>query len=655
MKTFICTLIWLAVICKYVDFVNALINCEERSETFYSKFEKERYPGVSGIHLYCVNTNFHNIFQNILEDDDYNSEDFDIEDYDNEIDTNNIRILSIYNSSLGVLKDSPQSNQLGRLKYVRKLDISQNNITKILPGFFAAFSKLLELNLSDNNNSNLIEGVFSNLHQLQILNMSNNNIEQLDDHVFLGLTRLYMLDLSNNTLKYISSVTFASNTRLEILILNNNYFMKIDAFPLSIKSLCVTNNNISEFRSYNNFENLDLSFNRIESVEIDKNIVNLNLSYNNIIDTNIIGNVRFLNASHNNLTSVRGLNSRNIERLDLSFNNISDMDPNSFSNSTELRYINIQHNYLTDMPSNIFLYLTSLEYLDISYNLFSKYQHGLNNNWANIFSSKYLKSVSLAHNFWICADLKEILTVLHIRGVEIINVDKKYERSNILGIECLDIDQNQSAKTFNLSVLDWQFESEISEKMDKVQNLSVSFNQRIAEVENKISDVNSTNEHLQNELLAKMNLSQLNDLKEDIRNITDKIKHFYNYSNIDNNKVLSDKILLDCLKNRPKNISHCFYKLIENELMVLMEMSDTKYEKKIEQMSKDIKALYDKYDYTRTISYIPLTDQSTGFGTFFQVLTLILLIIIFLALVYISYHMKKTRTDSIRKEHIALL
>ncbi|XP_030764433.1 toll-like receptor 3 [Sitophilus oryzae] len=652
MKTFICMLIWLALVSQYVNFVNAWkycqyvnfgkCNCWTKYEMFYFQNDNGNSDSINGIHLYCINTTLQ------IQVDEYN-----------------IHTISIYNSSLGVLKEPPISHQ-GIFENLRKLDISDNNIIKILPGFFAPFSGLLELNLADNNNSNLIEGVFSNLHKLEILNISNNNIGRLDDHVFLGLTRLYMLDLSNNTyylillIKYITSVTFASNTRLEILILNNNYFMTIVTIPESIKSLYVSNNNISEFRSYSNFENLDLSFNKIKTVEIDTNIVNLNLSYNNIIDINITGNIHFLNASHNNLTSVRGLNNRNIERLDLSFNNISEMEPNSFFHTTKLRYINIQHNYVINMPSNIFLNLTSLEYLDISFNLFSRYQHGINNNWANIFTLRSLRRVSLTHNFWICADLKEIISVLHARRVEIINVDRKYERSNILGIECLDIEQNQSAKTFNVSVLHWQLESEISEKVNEVQrqmlNLSASINQQMAEVKDEINDVNSTNEHLQNEFLGSLNLSNtmhLNYLKEDIRNMSDKIKSFYNYSNIDsNNNVLSDKILLDCLKNRPKNISYCFYKLIENELMVLMEMSDTKYEKKIEQMSKDLKALYEKYDYTRTI---PLTNQSTGFFTFFQVLTLMLLIIIVLALVYIGYSIKKRRTDSIRKEHIALL
>ena len=64
------------------------------------------------------------------------------------------------------------------------------------------------MNISQNNISKIVDYEFFNLNQLRVLDTSNNAIVNLPVHVFQGLICLKEVFLQNNQLDYMSLKTF---------------------------------------------------------------------------------------------------------------------------------------------------------------------------------------------------------------------------------------------------------------------------------------------------------------------------------------------------------------------------------------------------------------------------------------------------------------
>ncbi|KAF7267876.1 hypothetical protein GWI33_018932 [Rhynchophorus ferrugineus] len=282
------------------------------------------------------------------------------------------RVLRITDSSLTELDSLYNFN-------FQQLELNNDNISIIIPGFFRNFHQLRNLSLAHNNISEIIEGVFREMTELQEINLSHNQIKQLDIYTFVGLKQLTYIDLSFNQLKQLPENIFSYQSSITYLNIAHNNFTDI----------YVSNSKISK---------LTMNHNQIE----------------NIIET------------------------CDYKYLDVSYNNVTKINANAFKEASNLKELHLQHNSLSNIPSKVFANLVNLTYLDLSYNQFSLYQNGPNNDWLYIFSPLSLQKVLIHHNPWSCQVLRDIVTNLQSRKIYLGDYDAQVGNSNVLGMECYD-------------------------------------------------------------------------------------------------------------------------------------------------------------------------------------------------------------------------
>ncbi|KAH1028903.1 protein toll [Dendroctonus ponderosae] len=208
------------------------------------------------------------------------------------------------------------------------VELNSNRFQTLPEGTFTNCRALKDINLSSNLLSSLPEGVFRNLRYLKRLNLSFNTLGLLPDTLFVSLESLEQLELSHNQLSAISRQLFKPLHALKQLHLSHNQLSIIDK------------NAFSSLQSQ--FTVLDLSFN------------NWNNSYDVPVDIFQVTPlaellyVEQLLLSHNQLRWIPDLPSAlKLRRLDLSYNNISNVSMQSFAHhrASDLE-IDLTHNQI---------------------------------------------------------------------------------------------------------------------------------------------------------------------------------------------------------------------------------------------------------------------------------------------------------------------
>lgn len=249
------------------------------------------------------------------------------------------------------------------------LDVSKAKISDIAP--LASLTQMLNLNLSSNQIEDLT--ALGQLTKLQELNLSNNRISQVNNMIWFSYKDLNTLNLGGNQISNYSALYRLPN--LERLFLNDNQITTI--LPLI---------ELAEMKSVEpQLKEIDLSGNQITSLEEEndrhnhlQNLVNLekmNLSRNQLTDIGPIvwlqnTNLTELNLSENELSSLDPLvNMTNVEVLDLSKTGISDLS--ALSNMTNLKELKLNDNKITDLTplenlslEKLYLHNNQLENID---------------------------------------------------------------------------------------------------------------------------------------------------------------------------------------------------------------------------------------------------------------------------------------------------
>lgn len=369
---------------------------------------------------------------------------------ENSLPLDNLQYLNLINNQItGILKPDTFSPA----KFLRALDLSNFNISKISNSTFVDMPVLVRLNLSNNFIEKIESDNFRDMDNMFSLDISYNNLTDLQFNNSL-LTHLKAAYMSNNKLRNISKI-FPSSCDLLYLVMSYNGISdltNVDSklFP-ELQTLHLSNNNIQNFNnpgtnslsklrdlglSSNKITNIDLSyFSKLIMVDVsDNNISNINMSFFKNIEY-----LHYMDLSRNNITDIPPGTFQNmicLLSLNLSSNTILKLRYGSLKGLHNTEILDISNNKIESLDVHVFHECTGLKTLIIDYNRIKV----LDIKSLVLVTQRNLKTLSLGGNPISCqeiirnATLNDSSVILH--EIEVTSVHKIYHEDNIYGIKC---------------------------------------------------------------------------------------------------------------------------------------------------------------------------------------------------------------------------
>ncbi|XP_008561795.1 PREDICTED: toll-like receptor 3 [Galeopterus variegatus] len=347
----------------------------------------------------------------------------------------NLTTLDLSYNSLNVIDDG----SFAWLPHLEYLILEYNNIEHLSSHSFCGLSNVRHLNLKRSFSKQSIslaslpkidDFSFQWLKSLEYLNMEDNDIPDIKSNMFTGLINLKYLSLSNSftSLRTLTNETFLSlaGSPLHTLNLTKNKISKIESGAFSwlghLKTLDLGLNEIGqeltgqEWRGLENIFEIYLSYNkylqltsssfalvpslqrlmlrRVALTNVDSspspfhplhNLIILDLSNNNIANINDemlegLKKLEILDLQHNNLARLwkhanpggpvyflKGLSHLHI--LNLESNGFDEIPAEVFKDLSELKSIDLGLNNLNILPPSVFDNQVSLKSLSLQKNL----------------------------------------------------------------------------------------------------------------------------------------------------------------------------------------------------------------------------------------------------------------------------------------------
>lgn len=302
----------------------------------------------------------------------------------------NLLVLTLDDSGL----NDTVWGSLRPLRQLKDLQLQGNYITELNRTVLDQLISLQNLDLRNNSISNLFTGMFESLFQLQFLHLSQNNLSVIKNGTFVGLQKLMTLDLHGNKIATIEESALAGLDFLSELDLSDNALMDIPDFNSvqTMQSLDLSSNRIQTLSSNSfqglkhlvklnlarnllttivnsvfiysqNLEILDLSFNQIRGIHREafeglQSLSELSFRSNRLENISMVPQnlpaLKSLDLSSNMLLTKlsNGMFPENIEKLDLSYNNISDITEYAFYSYQGLHILSLKGNRLTTLSMN---------------------------------------------------------------------------------------------------------------------------------------------------------------------------------------------------------------------------------------------------------------------------------------------------------------
>ncbi|XP_043260675.1 chaoptin [Colletes gigas] len=251
--------------------------------------------------------------------------------------------LGILELSFAFATDVFPQRALRPLSELYWLDLDNNNFQTIEATAFYSFQRLRYINLESNRLHYLPERIFlSSVHpELTDVKLGYNFLEAIPEFSFHNLTNLTALDLTGNRIKVLGSESILDCPKLVTLSLAYNRISRMEKNALyGLPSLRF----------------LHLEFNKLTALDLDA--------------ISEIGGLDFaLNVSYNAISVLNsGSSINNLTRLDLSFNNISQLPVDTFYNTPDLRSLDLQSNFIAALEPGTFFGLSRLETLNLQDN-----------------------------------------------------------------------------------------------------------------------------------------------------------------------------------------------------------------------------------------------------------------------------------------------
>ncbi|XP_041457764.1 leucine-rich repeat transmembrane neuronal protein 4-like [Lytechinus variegatus] len=253
--------------------------------------------------------------------------------------------LTIQGGNLGVLSKASFIS-LNESMNVRKLVISDNQITEIERNALQNFPFLEHLDASGNLIGNLDQAVFESLPELSILYLQGNRISNISNSAFQGLDNLKVLRLDDNRLENIGTF-FVDVPSLDVLNLTLNRIAEISS---------------NAFDGMTKLHYLYLGYNRL--MEMPEAF------------------------TEDRLKKLHVLNMRS-NLIKVSFNS-------SYLHYDYLEELYLTNNDIPELSDDVFKYLRRLQVLHLDYNRLTNF-----NAWL-VHHPQGLQEIKLDNNPWDC-------------------------------------------------------------------------------------------------------------------------------------------------------------------------------------------------------------------------------------------------------------
>ncbi|KAF7626002.1 TIR domain-containing protein, partial [Meloidogyne graminicola] len=258
---------------------------------------------------------------------------------------NKLLILQLFNNSIQKIDDEAFQELGYSLTY---LNISQNSLTE-LPVAIGRLSRVKKVDLSNNKISKVYKFVLNKMLHLTRIDLSHNLLKSIDNYVFVECEHLIELNLNSNNIQTINSNAFNKCPKLR----------KIDLSGNLLNNLGTALNNLNELKSLNLSENI---FEELNWSTYPNNLIELFINNNKIKRIITIKSSEFnerklkkLNLHSNRITYFTAeLIPINLEELNLSENLLSYIDKNSTQGMSQLKMLDLSLNKLQIIPKELF-------------------------------------------------------------------------------------------------------------------------------------------------------------------------------------------------------------------------------------------------------------------------------------------------------------
>jgi len=226
------------------------------------------------------------------------------------------------------------------------LDLDHNEISEIGPEPFVGCARLLTLRLNNNKITHIPPGTFTGCPALEELYLNDNRIAYIDCYTFLGCRNLRRLWLNDNQITHIPNWTFSTFSTLLRLHLENNAIVQIGPKAFTERR------ELQEMRWEGGIPT-------VIQLMIPQQIVAGCLT------------LRAVDLSNNNLTQIDPLtfmDCADLRQLDLSNNQIAQLISHTFAGCPSLTTLLLHHNRITQITDHTLTGCSSLKVLHLNNN-----------------------------------------------------------------------------------------------------------------------------------------------------------------------------------------------------------------------------------------------------------------------------------------------
>ncbi|XP_058809190.1 protein artichoke [Phymastichus coffea] len=324
------------------------------------------------------------------------------------------------------------------LPLLRSLDLSANGIEHIPPAALSGLPSLRKLNLGFNALTVVEDGCFEGLGRLEQLDLKYNRIGLLHGRCFMSLANLLDLSLRGNKLEMIRPDAFQSNERLQRLDVSRN---NLSQLPHSIFTFT---RDLGELHaSHNSLPELPSSLHGLENLQI------LDLSYNKLTalapeTLSSLTNLLELRLARNRVRELREGAFDRLPRLaliDLEDNDLNRIERNAVRALPELQALRLAKNRITMIPTIAFSDLPMLQSVELQEN---RIQTIARNAFANV---PHLLFLNVSHN--LLSNLAD-MRLDSLRSLEVLDLSDnrihritKYDLANMEWLVELNLDNNR--------------------------------------------------------------------------------------------------------------------------------------------------------------------------------------------------------------------